>query len=354
MKKLAFGILTLTFLIFIVSSIDDLTKIVAKAKYKTLSWWGTDKYRYGDLYGFTYLSKFRVDKPQGEDNLIHFDTTSGATKKIDLYALSDSYGWEIFKHPSLFRNVNKITFTRLNDRQITPIKLDSTKKNILILETSERNIRLVYEDTAYVKRFFDVQNTAPVQQATGKRQEENVRLKFKLNGIDANVEFNIWDYSFLTPGKEFKADMYYSMFGRTGKGAYVSDDKKYLLYDLTIDTIYKQSSFKPIEKEELNAIISTLNSIYEHYKSKGFDEVYIAIIPNPVSILYPNYHGLKYNNLTTLVQNNKTLQCKVIDAHTAFKQTIQQIYCASDSHWNFNGEKIWLSLANEAFKPYAQ
>jgi hypothetical protein len=354
MKKLAFGILTITFLIFIVSSVDDLTKIFAKAKYKTLSWWGTDKYRYGDLYGFTYLSKFRVDKTQGEDNLVRFDTTAADTKKIDLYALSDSYGWEIFKHPSLFHNVNKITFTRLNDRQITPIKLDSSKKNILLLETSERNIRLVYEDTAYVKRFFDVKSTIDNTAAAGKKQEDNIRLKFKLNDIGANVEFNIWDYRFLTPFKEFKADSYYALFGRAGKGAYVSDDKKYLLYDLTIDTIYKQSSFKPIEKKELDDIITTLNNIYDHYRSKGFDEVYIAIVPNPVSILYPNYHGLKYNHLTELVQNNKSLKCKVIDANTAFKQAQQQIYCTSDSHWNYNGEKIWLSLANEAFKPFAQ
>ena len=354
MKKLTFGILTLTFLVFIVSSVDDLTKIAAKAKYKTLSWWGTDKYRYGDLYGFTYLSKFKIDNPQGEDNLIHFDTTAADSKKIDLYALSDSYGWEIFKHPSLFRNVNKITFTRLNDRQVTPITLDSTKKNILVLETSERNIRLVYEDTAYVKHFFEVQDKLVERPATGKKQEDNIRLKFKLNDIDANVEFNIWDYRFLTPFKEFKSDMYYAMFSRTGKGAYVSDDKKYLLYDLTIDTIYKQSSFKPIEKQELEGIISTLNIIYDHYKSRGFDEVYIAIVPNPVSILYPHYHGLTYNNLITLVQNSKAMKCKVIDANTAFKQARQQIYCTSDSHWNYNGEKIWLSLANEAFKAYAR
>ncbi|MES2426017.1 MAG: hypothetical protein V4560_03555 [Bacteroidota bacterium] len=353
MKRLAFAILTITFLIFIVSSVDDLTKMVAKVKYKTLSWWGTDKYRYGDLYGFTYLSKFRVDKPQGVDNLIHFDTIAAATKKIDLYALSDSYGWEIFKHPSLFRNVNKITFTRLNDRQVTPITLDTTKKNILLLETSERNIRLVYEDTAYLKHFFEVKNTADNNAKPAQKQEESIRLKFKLNDIGANVEFNIWDYRFLTPFKEFKADTYYALFGRAGKGAYVSDDKKYLLYDLTIDTIYKQSSFKPIQKEELDGIISTLNNIYDLYRSKGFDEVYIAIIPNPVSILYPNYHGLVYNNLTTLVQSNKALKCKVIDANMPFKQTRQQIYCTSDSHWNFNGEKIWLSVVNNALLPFS-
>ncbi len=158
---------------------------------------------------------------------------------------------------------------------------------------------------------------------------------------------------FLTPLKEFKADTYYALFGRAGKGAYVSDDKKYLLYDLTIDTIYKQSSFKPIEKEELDGIISTLNNIYDLYRSKGFDEVYIAIIPNPVSILYPNYHGLVYNNLTTLVQSNKALKCKVIDANMPFKQTRQQIYCTSDSHWNFNGEKIWLSVVNNALLPFS-
>ncbi|WP_462230739.1 hypothetical protein [Mucilaginibacter sp.] len=343
----------MTFVVFIVSSMDDLTNWIARARNEKTGWWGTDRHRYGDLYGFTYLSKFRIQNPQGSDNLLRFDTVAPHTKKIDLYALSDSYGWGLFEHPSLFKNVNKIVYTRLNDRQTTDVTLDKTKKNVLLLETSERNVRLVYEDTTYMQHFFNIKDTENNVSPAFKKNDA-FKLKYKLNDIDANIEFNLWDYSFLTPFKEFKADLYYSMFNRLSKGAYLSDDKKYLLYDLTIDTVYKQSSFKPVDKNELRGIIKVLNKVYDQYRSKGFDEVYIAIIPNPVSILYPNYHGLIYNNLISLVQNDRTLKCKVIDLNRVFKQTNEQVYCYSDTHWNRNGERIWLSLVNSALRPFVE
>ncbi|MDB5011764.1 MAG: hypothetical protein JWQ06_2553 [Mucilaginibacter sp.] len=352
MKKiLAFALLIVTLLILVISSVNDLTRLFAQAKYKSKAWWGSDKYIYGDLYGFCYLPKFRINAPQGVDNRVKFDTTATETKKIDLYALSDSYTWEIFTDPSLFYHVNKITFTRLNDKQVTPITLDKTKKNILILESSERNIRLVYEDTAYLTRFFDFKPSLTVQN-TAIKPTNNFRFNFKLNDVDANIEFNLWDYRLLTPFKEFKAQLSYSLFNRINPDAYVSDDKRYLLYGITVDTIYKQSSFKPIGKPELNGIIEALNKTYDYYKSKGFDEVYMAIIPNPVTILYPHYNNYTYNQLIPLVQNDKRLKVKVIDAGESFKQARTQIYCYSDTHWNYNGEKIWLSLVNNILKKY--
>lgn len=350
MKKIvAFGLLALTLCVFIISSVDDLTKVFAQAKYKSQAWWGSDKYQYGDLYGFCYLPHFRIKNVEGVSHLTRFDTTASETKKIDLYALSDSYTWGILQYPSLFHDVNKITFTKLNYRQVTSVSLDKTKKNVLLLECSERNLRILYEDTAYLKHFFDVNATVSTNTDAGsEKQADRIRLKFKLNDIDPNIEFNIWDYRFLTPFKEFKAQLYYSLFNRVSKGAYVSEDNKYLLLGETIDTVYKQSAFKPIGKTELNEIIRGINNTYDLYKSKGFDEVYMAIIPNPVSILYPHFHNYTYNRLVSLVQNNKALKCKIIDANAPFKQSKEQIYRYSDSHWNNNGERIWLSLVNNA------
>ena len=271
MKKIvAFGLLTITLCVFIISSVDDLTKMFAHAKYKSKAWWGSDKYQYGDLYGFSYLPHFRIKDVEGIRNLTRFDTTANETKKIDLYALSDSYIWGILRYPSLFYHVNKITFTKLNYRQVTWVSLDKTKKNVLLLECSERNLRVLYEDTAYLKHFFEVHAMAANNTVAGNEKKAGgFRLNFKLNGIDPNIEFNTWDYRLLTPFKEFKAQLYYSLFNRINKGAYVSDDNKYLLLGETIDTVYKQSAFKAIGEAELNGIIQAINNTCDLYKSKG-------------------------------------------------------------------------------------
>jgi hypothetical protein len=302
---------------------------------------------YGDLYGLSYLPHFRVKDPKGQRNLISFQTPS-QFKDIDLYAMSDSYTWSLFLEPQLFYHVNKVQFALFSDREIIQVNLDHHKKNVLVLESSERNIRSIYQDTAYLTRFINLNPGPHIEDhLNADKTAKKIKLKFKLKDIDPNIEFNLWDYHFLTPIKELKAQLAYSMFNRVNHDVYVSDDQKYLLFAKTIDTVNFESAFKPIDKSELDEIINTMNRAYDYYKAKGFDEVYIAIIPNPVTILYPNFRGNVYNQLIPLIQNNKSLKCKVIDAYTPFKSSSSHLYSYSDTHWTFDGEKVWLSLLNK-------
>lgn len=349
-KIVAITVLLLMLILLVISSIDDVTRSIADYRYNSQRWWESEKFAYGDLYGLSYLPHFKIKNPKGKRNFISFQTPE-QFKDIDLYAMSDSYTWSLFEEPQLFYHVNKIQFAVFSDRQIIPVNLSRHKKNILILESSERNIRPLYQDTAYLTRFlnFDLgeKNDKPKEAA---KPIKKISLKFKLKDIDPNIEFNTWDYRLLSPLKELKAQLGYSLFNRVNHDVYVSDDEKYLLYAKTIDTVNLESAFKPIKQTELNQIISAMNKAYDYYKAKGFDEVYIAIIPNPVTILYPQYRGNTYNQLIPLIQNNKALKCKVIDAYTAFQASKMHLYSNSDTHWTYDGEKLWLSLLNKELK----
>lgn len=351
MKKIvAITVIIVTLIVLVISSIDHVTKLIADFRYKSASWWGSDKYTYGDLYGLSYLPHFRMKDQKGNRNFMTFKTPR-QFKDIDLYAMSDSYTWSLFLEPQLFYHVNKIQFADFSDRQVIPVKLAPHKRNVLVLEASERNVRALYSDTAYLTRFlnFDAGRLQNNQSNTAN-PEKKISLKFKLKDIDPNIEFNLWDYRFLTPVKEVKAQLSYSMFNRVNHDVYVSDDQKYLLFAKTIDTVNYESAFKPIGKTELQEIINAMNRAYDFYKAKGFDEVYIAIIPNPVTILYPHFRGNTYNQLIPLIQNNKLLKCKVIDAYTPFKSSNAHLYSYSDTHWTYDGEKVWLSLLNKKLK----
>ena len=70
------------------------------------------------------------------------------------------------------------------------------------------------------------------------------------------------------------------------------------------------------------------------------------ILKNPVSILYPDYNGWKYNPLITRLQNSPALQMQIIDIYSTSKNSNLQVYERSDSHWNRDGAFIWLNQFN--------
>ena len=76
----------------------------------------------------------------------------------------------------------------------------------------------------------------------------------------------------------------------------------------------------------------------------GFDEVYLSIIPNKVSILSPDMG--KYNQLIERVQSDLNLKIPVIDTYSDFKKNPTKYYLKSDSHWTCEGRDIWLDKVN--------
>ena len=99
-------------------------------------------------------------------------------------------------------------------------------------------------------------------------------------------------------------------------------------------------------------MVNRLNALNEYYKKLGFAEVYLSIIPNPVTILYPNYGGYKYNNLIPRIESNPKLKMKCISVYDDFKNSKYQVYQNSDTHWCFNGLNLWLNKFSDTLQKY--
>lgn len=350
-RIIGISILVFASLIFIMSAVTEFTKFFYEIRLTPTalkSWWGSDKGGSGDLYGITSLPQFRNPNPSGKVYALKIPACNRTTKNYNIYALTDSYTEDIFKNPDNFCGASKVGYVFSNNRESLPVYLDKTKKNILMIECVERNVRTSLNDTSYLMRFVTVSK----EKLNDTKTAENVhhfRFNFKLKNADGDYETNLWDYRFLRPLKELKAKINFTWFNRTYVDAKVSPDGKYLLYQCTIDTSYLQCSYRPIGDMEIKSLVAGLNKVYDHYKQLGFDEIYLSVIPNPATILYPNYKGLQYNQLIPKLENDPSLKLKVLDTYQIFKNCPEKdgLYQHSDTHWTKFGSQIWLNEFNK-------
>ena len=77
----------------------------------------------------------------------------------------------------------------------------------------------------------------------------------------------------------------------------------------------------------------------------GFDYVYLSLIPNPVSVIEPEFSS--YNMLIEKIQNNKELLLPYVDIFNVIKKDPKRYYYKTDSHWNYEGFELWLSYLNK-------
>ena len=113
-KAIGYIVLIICLTIYIVSSDQELTRKVFSYKMKFGSLISTDKYKYGDLYGMSYLSYFRKHY-HVEDKVK--SATCNYQHKIDLYAVCDSYIWPFFDSSKYYCGVDRLTFIRTNFRE---------------------------------------------------------------------------------------------------------------------------------------------------------------------------------------------------------------------------------------------
>jgi hypothetical protein len=354
----AFGyfVLLIFITIYIVSSYSGLTTRFVMERSASNSLFATNGHRYGDMFALSYLPQYKVPAPRKSDALV---PKCDVKKGINLYILCDSYIWEFIADKKYFCGVDSFKcFYSYGDKVNT--KLDHQKDNVFLFEMSERRIRsmLALSDTAYINHLFNT-NYPPLVNidSLAKNHSFSARIKaFLLNvkahifngSISTNLELNVWDSSIFSPIKEFKSYLNYKLFNIIDENVTISPDKKRLFYTPTIDTAQNSSSFQSVSDKEIAFIVEQLNGIYEDARKSGFNIVYLSIIPNAVSILYPNYNGLKYNNLITRIQNSPELKMKVVDIYSTYKKTTIPVYAISDSHWNLDGAHIWLNQFNNA------
>lgn len=306
----------------------------------------SDKYRYGDLYDMSYLPQFKISPTsQSAVPLIKCEVKP----MINLYSICDSYILGSLTDKSLYCGVDGFQHAKINTAEKLDINLDAQKINILLLEISERNFRINLRDSGYLSGLIKPrgQEPGPLKRNIPKPSLYHFFEDYFFNkSINTNIELNIWDFFFITPVKEFKASLNAQLFNVVDNNVAISQDNKYLLYTLTTDSTLITSSFQFVPDEEIKSIVENLNQIYTTAKNVGFEEVYLAIIPNPVSILFPEFNGLEYNQLITRVQNAASLKMPVVDIYSTFKETTLPIYRRSDTHWSQDGAYLWLNKFN--------
>jgi hypothetical protein len=302
----------------------------------------------GDLVSMSYLDNVKQFHEPYEYIFVKPDDSSGS-RNIDLYIYGDSYLETI--PDTAFGFINNYHYCRRSYRDLT-YNLDPHKKNILIIEYSERFARGEFHNFD----IFDHVRKEPGPNISSMWSHSSQVTYAKILGfeifgrdVNRNLEFNLFGYRLWDNVKLTKASLTYYLFKRAVGDVVVSNDGNRLFLRQTVDPNELSSSYKPIDQKELQQMIDNINSVYEHYKAEGFDEVYLSIIPNSVTILQPaNYNGL----IPKLQKSGALTGTRIIDVYNLYSQDADpgKLYRIGDTHWSNNGMQVWLQVVNTELK----
>ncbi|CAN5261827.1 hypothetical protein BH09BAC4_BH09BAC4_23120 [soil metagenome] len=304
-----------------------------------------NQYSHGDLYNITNLRAFREANFGENTNLVDADIPK-KHKDVHLYTIGDS-----------FTAMDTVYYAGGRNRHVwvgekdapTVAPLDTTKKNILVIEFIERVLqeRLYKPDyeKIYIQNGF-AQTAQPVV-AQPKPVEESTVKSWLLarfgSDINQRLEFLLFNTRPFIWFKEMKAQLLLDLFGRV-PGAVISQDKKHLFYQPEANNEYILSAFRPLSDQRLDTLVTNLNTIRQHYLHMGFDEVYVCMIPNKVTILDPTYG--QYNHQIERIEANPRLQAPILTMIDTLRQH-PEWYHLGDGHWNKEGKRFWLRRVNQ-------
>jgi hypothetical protein len=327
-----------------------------------------DDYRYGDLYGLSFLKKFKGNLAiQNRHKYLENQKTKS---KVNLYILGDSFTIEERINKSDF-NVNQLHQTHwLNSEKI---KLDSSKRNVLVIETIERyakerftkdvrNIEIIQKNEVILKpspiRKFPLIGNLFIYFTTNFSKEyQYVKIVFNSvknykfptsTDIEKRLEITLFNYDFILPFREMKATINYTFFDRIEKQIILSKNHEHQFIYQEADSTNIYSSFYPLTHFEIDTMIFYANKTKQYYLDKGFKEVYLSIIPNRVSLLAPELGH--YNHLVERVQNKPNLGMPILDIFHIYQQNPRKYFSKSDTHWSEEGRAEWLKMVNLALE----
>ncbi|MFN8346784.1 MAG: hypothetical protein U0X91_17415 [Spirosomataceae bacterium] len=311
--------------------------------------WGLtkDSYRYGDLYRLSNLAQFKQPAETCPKKFAGIQSKKNAA----LYIIGDSFTEEARVNADDF---NSTGYRRIHWNDSLRITLDTTKRNILVLQTVERHFR---EHFAVPVHQFEVVSSASPQVAPPPAPSPSLSDFFTTLYNDAEKTLKESEESlasFLFSGdvflrlKEIKAGINLQWFDRHSEQVALSPDKKHILFHWDTDSTRITSSFHYLPDNELLKLVQQVNQTEAYYKKMGFDAVYLSLIPNKTSILAPEMGP--YNHLVERVQHHPLLKTPFIDSWTPFSQYRAEVYSLSDTHWSCQGRAIWLEKVNEMIR----
>lgn len=312
-----------------------------------------NQYGYGDLYNLTNLPGFKETDYIANANLTEADKPAKRYGDVDVYTIGDSFT----DIDTSFYAGNRNAHVWVGGELPKVVTLDTTKKNILVFGFIERVLqeRLYWPD--YRRMFIDAGFAPKNPSAVAKKPVKNepdaatpatspsvARWLLARFGeeISQRLEFVLFNGWLATRFKEAKAQLLLSLFGRV-TGGVISKDRKHLFYTIEVDTAYVLSAFRHIPDQRLDTLIDNLNTIRRHYLQMGFDEVYLCMIPNKVTVLNPTYG--RYNHQIERIEASPRLQLPVISTIDSLRRH-PDWYHLGDGHWNSNGKRFWLRQVN--------
>ena len=353
-RILSFAVAGLFAGIFVLSSNSHWMQALALSRSSINAAVPADKYRFGDLYSLCYLPDYKQRAFNAADLRPNYVRQKAPGNEVCLYSICDSYLAAFLLNDSLLSHARSYQFIRWNTKA-KQVCLDSTKHNILVLETVEREVRSMrLQDTAYIYRHLGVV-AAPGQETEREFEPASWISQHVFNkNIEDNLELNLFDYRFFTPIKELKAQFNHRVFNRTSPDVVLSKTRRQLYYAQTVDTTAAvNSSFKQVPDKDIEQVVGNLNRVYRHYRRAGFEQVYLAIMPNPVTILEP--HLLTYNQVIPRIQRHPALQMPVIDVYAKLLHNrTRPIYQVSDSHWAKEGFLLGIAQVDSALATYSK
>jgi hypothetical protein len=287
-----------------------------------------DDFRYGDLYRLSNLAGFK-------ELQVKCESKKGRVKSdVSLFIAGDSFTEK--------ERVDSSDFAVKNYKRIfvsnpeSSLKLNSGR-NILIIETVERHFR---------ERFVSPYKVIKIGEENSEIVEVSLKddlMNYALPYSETHHQASLFGFDFILKIKEFKAALNQYLFNKVDNRVYLSKDKKHIFYYLDREKGLT-SGFESVSDSAVNQMIVNINETYSYYKSKGFDEVYLSIIPNKSSIIEP---GNTYNNIIEKIESRANLRMPVISLLKDYKSGGASVYAISDSHWNCQGRQIWLDKVHE-------
>jgi hypothetical protein len=295
-----------------------------------------DSYRYGDLYRLSNLPQFKDPKEECTD--YKPPAKSGSSQKIHLYIIGDSFTEEQRIGKKDFA-VDAYTYVHWN--YFLHLKTDTSETNILLLESVERHFREKMKDT--------INNLIPdhatfVSKSTSERFMNRLDNAFKSKSTEDRLDELLFQNNLILTLKEWKSSFNYHFFDRVNKGITLVNNDNGVVYYMDTDTPNTTSSFSIVKETEIDSIVRNINASQDYARSLGFDHVVLAVIPNKVSVLMPEYAN--YNELIKRVYSHSELKVPSIDVLADFRKIGSRAYLKGDSHWTCEGQYLWLDKVN--------
>jgi hypothetical protein len=298
-----------------------------------------DQYHYGDLYNKTNIAQFKQYDYTTSDNLDSTDLPATKAQGVHLYTVGDSFT----NIDTVFYAAEKNTHHWVGHEAKT-IQLDPTKRNVLVIEIVERVLQerfrdhswLLYAKQAYTNTHH--RNTLPKPESWLKTIL-NTRFGTDLN---SRLEFILFNNDVALAAKELKASLLMNWFDRAA-GARLSNNQRYLFYDIETDTTQTASSFRHLSNTDIDQVVAHLNRVTQYYRQMGFEEVYLTIVPNKVTVQEPTLGT--YNHQIERIEQHPALQPTVVSLFGTVRQH-PDWYHLGDGHWNQQGRRYWMNKVN--------